>query len=373
VTAEGSPGEWTDEEWADCGNAQYAKWGGTGDGRAMEWAQARSDEVAELRGEEPTYKSLERDGHTDAHDAPDTSPDGNTTESTNAHTTALSGQTGIAKDEPLRNTDEWAMFDVQPGEIETLASDLAADFEDLFADVLDDAEIQAAIDSMAADADGETSKSVTAVARRLKELLTDNALAESIQTRLEEASVNEALEAIENASAEADASVDVDERAIREQLSDRTQQFADDIAENMAEDIRETVGDGFAEGKNSREIAQDIADQGDLEAGWGGAERIARQELQIASGKAREAVAADLGKVEVWRTAGDDRVRDAHAEMDGTWKRPGESWEVTYERGSRAESVPGDSEPGIGCRCVTQLVDREDVDDADYGGDGDAV
>jgi len=82
----------------------------------------------------------------------------------------------------------------------------------------------------------------------------------------------------------------------------------------MAEDIRETVGDGFAEGKNSREIAQDIAEQGDLEAGWGGAERIARQELH-----------------------------------------------------------PGDSEPGIGCRCVTQLVDREDVDDADYGGDGDAV
>ena len=226
---------------------------------------------------------------------------------------------------------------------------------------------------MAADADEETSKSVTAVARRLKELLTDNALAESIQTRLEEASVNEALEAIENASAEADASVNVDERAIREQLADRTQQFADDIAENMAEDIRETVGDGFAEGKNSREIAQDIAEQGDLEAGWGGAERIARQELQIASGKAREAVAADLGKVEVWRTAGDDRVRDAHAEMDGLWKRPGESWEVTYERGTRAESVPGDSEPGIGCRCVTQLVDREDVDDEDYGGDGEAV
>jgi hypothetical protein len=373
VTAEGSPGEWTDEEWADCGNAQYAKWGGVGDGRAMEWAQERSDEVAELRGEEPTYKSLERDSHADAHDAPDPSSDGNTTESTNAHTTALSGQTDMAKDEPLRNTDEWAMFDVQAGEIESLASDLAADFEDLFADVLDDAEIQDAIDSMAADADGETSKSVTAVARRLKELLTDNDLAESIQTRLEEASVNEALEAIEHASAEADASVDVDERAIREQLSDRTQQFADDIAENMAEDIRETVGDGFAEGKNSREIAQDIAEQGDLEAGWGGAERIARQELQIASGKAREAVAADLGKVEVWRTAGDDRVRDAHAEMDGTWKRPGESWEVTYERGSRAESVPGDSEPGIGCRCVTQLVDREDVDDADYGGDGDAV
>jgi uncharacterized protein with gpF-like domain len=199
-------------------------------------------------------------------------------------------------------------------------------------------------------------------------LLTETDLAESIQTRLEDASVREALEAIRNASAEADEDVDVDEQAIREQLRDRTQRFADDIAEDMAESIRETVGDGFAEGKNSREIAQDIAAQGDLEAGWGGAERIARQELQIASGRAREAVAADLGKVEVWMTAGDDRVRDAHAQMDGLWKRPGESWTVDYERGVKEESVPGDSEPGIGCRCVTRLVDREDVDAPDHAG-----
>ena len=274
---------------------------------------------------------------------------------------------GVAKDEPLRNTDDWSMFDVQPGEVAALADDLAADFEDLFADVLDDPEIQDAIDSMAAD---ETDKSVTAVARRLKELLTENDLAESIQTRLEEASIDEALEAVEHASEQAGEDVDVDERAIRSQLEDRTQRFADTIAQDMAEDIRETVGDGFAEGKNSREIAQDISEQGDLESGWGGAERIARQELQIASGKAREAVAEDLGKVEVWRTAGDDRVRDAHAEMDGTWKRPGESWDVPYERGTREESVPGSSEPGIGCRCVTQLVDREDVDADDHAGSG---
>lgn len=70
-----------------------------------------------------------------------------------------------------------------------------------------------------------------------------------------------------------------------------------------------------------------------------------------------------------WRTRND--VRDGHAEMDGKWARPGESFVVEYpERGTRKESVPGDSEPGIGCRCVQLLRDREEVDDADYAGDG---
>ena len=275
---------------------------------------------------------------------------------------------GVSKDEPLRNTDEWAMFDVQPDAVDALADDLAEDFEELFADVLDDDEIRDAIESMAAPDDNETEKSVSAIARRLRELLTEHDLAESIQTRLEESSVSEAIDAIRRASEQAGEDVDVDEAAIREKLRDRTQTFADSIANDLADDIRETVGDGFAEGKNSREIAADIAEQGDLESGWSGAERIARQELHVATGEARREVAADLGKVEVWETAGDDRVREAHAEMDGKWRRPGEAWVVPYERGTRRESVQGDSEPGIGCRCVTLLVDREDVDQSDHAG-----
>ncbi|MFP4117233.1 MAG: phage minor head protein, partial [Salinivenus sp.] len=129
--------------------------------------------------------------------------------------------------------------------------------------------------------------------------------------------------------------------------------------------------DGWAEGKNSREIASDIAEQGDMAEGWTGAERIARQEIQIASGKAREEVAGQLEKVRVWDTAGDGRVREAHQEMDGKWARPGENFVVEYEdRGVQKESVPGDSRPSIGCRCVQLLRDRGEVDDADYAGDG---
>jgi hypothetical protein len=55
VTAEGTPDEWTDEEWDDCGNMQYAKWGGLGTGTALEWAQARANAVADARDEDLPY------------------------------------------------------------------------------------------------------------------------------------------------------------------------------------------------------------------------------------------------------------------------------------------------------------------------------
>ena len=131
------------------------------------------------------------------------------------------------------------------------------------------------------------------------------------------------------------------------------------------------MGDGWAEGKNSFEIREEIAEQADINEGWNGAERIARQELQIATGQARSEFAAEIDKVEVWQTSEDTRVRPAHESMAGLWKRPGESWVVDYSeegRGIEKESVPGDSEPGIGCRCQVLLRDIDEVDDADHAG-----
>jgi hypothetical protein len=55
VTADGPPSEWTDEEWDDCGNIQYAKWGGDGSGDALAWAQGRANAVADARDEELPY------------------------------------------------------------------------------------------------------------------------------------------------------------------------------------------------------------------------------------------------------------------------------------------------------------------------------
>jgi hypothetical protein len=55
VTADGPPSDWSDEEWEDCGNLQYALWGGTGTGTGLEWAQSRANQVADAQGEELPY------------------------------------------------------------------------------------------------------------------------------------------------------------------------------------------------------------------------------------------------------------------------------------------------------------------------------
>jgi len=150
--------------------------------------------------------------------------------------------------------------------------------------------------------------------------------------------------------------------------------FADAFAERMADDIRETVADGWMDGKNSLEIRDDLQEKADEFGDWQ-AERIARQELQIATGEARNEYAAEIGKVEVWMHSGDfpqrEGARESHANMDGKWKRPSEDWEVDYAAeggGVEHEHVPGDSENGIGCRCQTLLVDPDEVDPDDHAG-----
>jgi hypothetical protein len=59
VTAEGSPPEWSEDEWSSCGNAQYAKWGGTGGGEPMRWAMRRVNEIDRARGDDLTYERVE--------------------------------------------------------------------------------------------------------------------------------------------------------------------------------------------------------------------------------------------------------------------------------------------------------------------------
>ncbi|AFH22028.1 hypothetical protein OSG_eHP14_00240 [environmental Halophage eHP-14] len=60
VSAEGTPSDWSDEEWSDCGNLQYALWGGLGTGTGLEWAQSKANEVAEAQGEELPYPDRAR-------------------------------------------------------------------------------------------------------------------------------------------------------------------------------------------------------------------------------------------------------------------------------------------------------------------------
>jgi hypothetical protein len=65
------PSNWSDEMWEGrttgdsddvrCGPVQYALWGGTATGTALEWAQARANEVAEARDEELPYPNRDMD------------------------------------------------------------------------------------------------------------------------------------------------------------------------------------------------------------------------------------------------------------------------------------------------------------------------
>ena len=345
VTAEGTPADWNEEEWGDCGNAQYAKWGGTGDGRAVEWAQEKSDAVAELRGEEPTYKKF-----TEGKD--------------------FRKAEGSEEDEPLRNTGEWWEFETQPEDVQDLAAELDEDIQDLYDAVLSDGEIQDLIERMAGPGEEETEKSLSGIGRRLKELLESTDLAQEIEQKLRDRTTEAVRESVENAVQESGEDVDVDVDAVESKLQDRSSGFADSFADRMSEEIRDTVARGFEEGKGSREIAEDIAEQADMSEGWTGAERIARQELHVANNQARDAVAEEAGKVEVWNTSGDNRVRPGHEAMDGTWKRPGEDFVVEYEDGTiEKEDVPGNSKHGIGCRCTMLLRNRDDVDASDYAGE----
>jgi len=257
--------------------------------------------------------------------------------------------------------------------VDDLTEQIAGDVRSLFDSVLEDDRVMEIIDRLAAEDSTETEKSLSSLHRRLKEIFESSDVVARIERALRDETADAAQEAIENAIEETDEDPDVDVEAINEQLSNREVEFADRFANEISEDIRSTVGDGWAEGKPTREIANDIAEQADINEGWTGAERIARQELHVAAGEARSEFAAEIDKVEIWNTSDDSRVRPSHEAQDGMWKWPGDDWVVDYSeegRGVEKESVPGDSEPGIGCRCGVLLRDRSEVDQSDYAGDG---
>jgi hypothetical protein len=274
-----------------------------------------------------------------------------------------------ASERPLRNTDDALTFDVQPSDVDDLYADIADDVRALFDDVLGDERIEGIIEALAtetAQGTGDTEKSSVDLLRRLKEIIAENDTVDRIRDAVQSHASEEIRETLESTAADVDADIDTD--PIAQNIQERDVAFADEFADRMASEIRETVSEGWEAGKNSDEIGRELQDKADEFGDWQ-AERIARQEMHVAAGEARREFAEEAGKVEVWMDAGDDRVRDAHAEMNETWKYPGDEWVVDYDdRGTVREPVQGDSEPGIGCRCTTLLVDRDTVDAADYGG-----
>lgn len=268
-------------------------------------------------------------------------------------------------DDPLREAGGMAQaFTVQPSDIEALQDEIEAPIAEVFERLLDNDDIMDTIASLASD---ETAKSLTDLTRQIEALLRDVDVTDAMIAAVSAARGDMAEAALGRAISQT--GEDIDTSQIAERVQARDIDFAQSFAQRMSEDIRETVADGWSDAQSSFEIGQELEEKADEFTGWE-AERIARQELQQAAGEARSDFAAEVGKVEVWITAGDGRVREAHQAMDRTYKLPGEKWEVDYtdkNRGVKQENQPGDSEPGIGCRCDVLLVDFDELED--YGVD----
>lgn len=362
--------EWSMETVEErCGPVQYLLWGGTGDGAARRKAQVNANRVAIARDEEPPYPGL----------STQSSSYERTTEET-------------AKNDALRNDPDHHEAPVQPADIQALADDLSEPVDSMLSRVLESDELRAAIDRLSSEAADRVEKShwrttaqeIAAVVikssanqvRRVLEQVFDNLeLREQVESIVESHAAEQARAAAESAISELDGTTDPDPvvQAVRARDRDVLSNYTD----SMAEQIVDTVAEGWTEGKTTTDIMDDLQEQKTDITDWG-AERVARQELQVATGTARSEVMNSLGKIEIWTHSGDyperENARESHDKMDGTWKYPRDSWTVDYspEGGPSAvtEDTPGDSKHGIGCRCFVVGRERDEVADEDYAGDG---
>ena len=102
------PTDWGDEEWLGtynsddprCGPVQYALWGGTATGSALDWSQRKANEVAEAKGEELPY-----DRTTDMTDDDTAGDDAGTTDEQTADGTDADGETTQRAPEDVTEED----------------------------------------------------------------------------------------------------------------------------------------------------------------------------------------------------------------------------------------------------------------------------
>lgn len=270
----------------------------------------------------------------------------------------------LSEDAPLRETEEWHQFQFQPSEVEEFKELIQEDIKQVWNKLSQDERINEIIEAFAKD---ETEKNSAELRRRLNQIIRDAAVSSNIADKVLDFTTSKVEQVLERVEEEEDEKIDKD--PVVERLQNRDMSFADNYAERFEEDIRDVVSEGWQEDKSIDQIRDDLQEKADEFTDFQ-AERIARDQMQRATGQARNEFARQTDRVEVWLSSGDGRVRPAHQEMDGSWKRPNENWEVPYERaaGTVEEQFPGDSRHGIQCRCDTLLRDIEDVDEANHAG-----
>jgi len=117
-----------------------------------------------------------------------------------------------------------------------------------------------------------------------------------------------------------------------------------DLGKSALDRVQTTVLDGFARGRTTRDIAKDLAEQRGISKRR--AALIARDQIGTLNSELTQVRHVRMGVTSyVWRTAGDERVRDEHAALEGRV--------FTWAQGAGSEGNPG--EP-IACRCEAEPV-----------------
>jgi len=274
------------------------------------------------------------------------------------------------EDTPLRETGDWGLFDVQPSDVKDVKEEISTDIKELFENVLTDSDIQQEIERLANSEEQE--KSENRLRQKLNDLIEDIDLTRNIKSKLMATTNQKALDILERTHREELEEIDdviLDKDGISAILENRDLNWTWDFSQRIEEEVKDVVSQGWEEGLSVDEIQEELQDKADQFSDWD-AERIARDQLQRATGEARHEFAQDNSDryIEVWHSSEDDRVRNAHTEMHGKWKHPSERFEVGYEGGTKKENFPGDSREGINCRCTTLLVERDEVDEEDHKG-----
>ena len=129
------------------------------------------------------------------------------------------------------------------------------------------------------------------------------------------------------------------------------------------EQVMSSIENGIKESKTVQEIAQDVASfYTDVDNIKFRAERIARTEtltaVSIGQWAATKDVADEIpGMRKMWIAAGDARVRDSHAEMDGDVVAVNNK----FGNGLMFPRDPaGPPEEIINCRCTLLMIPSED-------------
>ncbi len=272
------------------------------------------------------------------------------------------------QEEPMRETDDWQQFNLQPSEVDEFAEEIRQPLQEVWNDLLSDDEFINLIDQHV-NGKEEEEKSSFDIRRKVQELLESIGVVDKLTETVGEGANEKAKESLEEAADET--GLDINKELVSGRLAERESQLLENYSQRMVQSITETVSEGWEQGESIDAIKDNLKEKEDDFTDYQ-ARRLARDQLQRATGEARNEFAKQHSDkfVEVWISSGDDRVRPAHEAMDGKWKRPSEEFAVPYERAGSdvEEDYPGDSKYGIQCRCDTLLKPKSEVDLDDHAG-----